>query len=116
MIVAPSSRREFENLQSFYDGEIAPFLRAREDTRQVALMHGGLILIATGFASLAIYFFGPFATANFQFAGFAAISGFGAAAWRVNKTRADIAGALLARICEWLGFEYRASMQRPKIL
>lgn len=110
---APSDREEFQGFSAFYEEEIAPYLRAREDARQEAVMHVGLIAIVAAVVVFAIYRFAPFGPGNLQaalFAGFAAIA---IAGWRLNRTRAAIAGGLFEKICAHLGFDYRADLSRP---
>lgn len=112
-ISAPSAREKFKGIADFYVSDLAPFLRAREDERQQAVMHSGLVLIATAVVVVAALKFGPFAKGNGQFAMVAGFAGMAAAAWRINKTRSDIASGLLQRICGKMGFAYQATRSRP---
>lgn len=109
----PSKREDFQGFPEYYNTEIAPYLRAREDARQQAVMHGGLILIAAVVAASAVYQFVPADGANIQFAFITGIAGLALAGWRLNRTRGDIASGLLERVCAHLGFQYRFNLSRP---
>ena len=110
---APSGRSEFEGFGAFYDAEIAPYLRAREDARQEAVMHLGLIAIATALAAATVYRFAPFEGGNLQVAFFVVILGAAVAGWRLNRTRRTIADGLMQKICARLGFSFSLSLKRP---
>lgn len=112
-VQAPSDREEFQGFSAFYDEEIAPYLRVREDARQEAVMHVGLIAIVTAVFAFAIHRFAPFGPSSLHAALFAAFAGMALAGWRLNRTRAEISGALFEKICARLGFAYRASLSRP---
>ena len=112
-ITLPSDREEFGGFPAFYDGEIAPYLQDKEDARQEAVLHGGLIAIASAVTCGAVLRFGPFGEANLQLAVVVGMLGLAAAAWRINRTRGDITHGLLERVCRQLGFDYRRDMKRP---
>jgi len=109
----PSDRSEFAGFGAFYDAEIAPYLRAREDARQEAVLHLGLIIIATAVAAVAVYRFAPLGGGALQGALFTAMAGAALAAWRLNRTRRSIAGGLMHKICARLGFRFTLTMNRP---
>lgn len=113
MMTPPSDREEFSGFPAFYDAEIAPYLRAKEDARQSAVMQAGLIVIAAAVIAFAAFRFAPFGEANFQIAFILAMLGFAAAAWRINRTRSDITHGLLERVCGRLGFAYARDIGRP---
>jgi len=113
MITPPSKREEFAGFDAFYQSDIAPFLGAKEDARQRAVMHAGLIAIGTAVIALAAFKFAPFGVLNSQAAGVVGIIGLAIAGWRINKTRGDIAFGLLEKICAKLGFSYRPVLSRP---
>ncbi len=109
----PSDREEFRDFAAYYDSDIAPYLREKEDARQSAVMQGGLIAIATAVTAFAGFKFGPFGDGNFQFGFILGALGIAGAAWRVNKTRSDITDGLLERVCRRLSFAYRREPGRP---
>jgi hypothetical protein len=109
----PSEREEFRDFASYYESDIAPYLREKEDARQSAVMQGGLIAIATAVAAFAGFNFGPFGEGNFQLGFIVGVLGLAAAAWRVNRTRSDITNGLLKRVCQRLSFGYRRGPGRP---
>lgn len=113
MMTPPSGREEFQDFPAFFESEISPYLREKEDARQIAVMHGGLIAIAGAVLGGAALRFAPFGDANIQAAAVIAVIGLAAAAWRVNKTRSDITSGLLERVCRKLGYAYRRDMGRP---
>lgn len=112
-ITPPSERSEFQGFAEFYENDVAPYLRGKEDARQEAVLQGGLIVIATAVIAFAAIRYGPFGEGNFQVGFIAGFGGLAAAIWRINKTRGDITGGLLARICGKLGYEYRRDIGRP---
>ncbi len=113
-IVIPSAREEFQGFEGYYRDEIGPFLSAREDSRQEAVLHAGLILIAAFFAVLAILFLFPsLGGGQIQIAFFVGFGGLALAGWRVNKTRADISSGLIERVCSKLGYRYQGKRSRP---
>ncbi|WP_428409806.1 DUF3137 domain-containing protein [Hyphococcus sp.] len=112
-ITPPSAREEFSGLSGFYESEIAPYLRAKEDARQQAVMQAGLIIIAAAVAAFAVFRYAPFGDGNIQAGVITGMMGLAAATWRVNKTRGDITGGLLQRICGKLGYAYRRNIGRP---
>ncbi len=112
-ITPPSEREEFQAFAVFYESDIAPYLRGKEDARQNAVMQAGLMAIATAVAAFAAFRFGPFGEGNFQAAFVVGMLGFAAAMWRINKTRGDITGGLLQRVCGKLGYVYRRDIGRP---
>ena len=112
-ITPPSEREEFQGFAAFYESDIAPYLRGKEDARQNAVMQAGLIAIAAAVIAFAGFRFLPFGEGNIQVGGILGVLGAGAAMWRVNKTRGDITGGLLQRVCERLGCAYRRDIERP---
>ena len=100
---APSDREEFQGFSAFYEEEIAPYLRAREDARQEAVMHVGLIAIVAAVVVFAIYHFAPFGPGSLQAALFAGVAAIAIAGWRLNRTRAAIAGGSIALISSGCG-------------
>lgn len=113
MITPPSERKEFQEFAPFYESEIAPYLQAKEDSRQKAVMEAGLIAIATAVVAVAAGRFGPFGEGNFQLAFIAGMLGLAIAGWRINKTRGDITQGLLERVCGFLGLKYVRDLSRP---
>jgi hypothetical protein len=109
----PSGREEFTGFPEFYDAEIAPFLRRKEEARQNAVMQAGLIAIAGAVVAFAALRFLPFGSANLQAAAIIGVIALACAAWRVNRTRSDITSGLLERICGKLGYSYRRDLPRP---
>lgn len=109
----PSGREEFRGFDAYYESEIKPYFAQWEDARQKAVMQMGLIAIGVAVAAFAAFKFGPFGEKNLQLSFFVVFAGFAAAMWRVNKTRGDISGGLLERVCARLGFMYRSAMPRP---
>ncbi|MCK5744695.1 MAG: hypothetical protein KAH44_00700, partial [Oricola sp.] len=85
----PSGREEFTGFPEFYDAEIAPFLRRKEEARQNAVMQAGLIAIAGAVVAFAALRFLPFGSANLQAAAIIGVIALACAAWRVNRTRSD---------------------------
>lgn len=115
MSIEPASgREEFQGFDAFYAHEIAPYLKANEDTRQRAVLHAALIAIAAAVGAFAGFRLGPFGDGNFQLAFFIGLAGFAGAGWRLEKTRNDITGGLLQKICLKLDFNYRLKMDRPR--
>ena len=112
-MTTPSDREEFKGFPEFYTAEIAPYLKEKEDVRQRAIMHGGLIMIASAVIAFAVYRFAPFGDANFQVTFIFGMLGLAIATWRVNKTRGDITGGLLQRVCRKLNYGYRRDIDRP---
>jgi hypothetical protein len=109
----PLERAEFQDFSSFYDAEIAPYLRGKEDARQTAVMHAGLIVIAAAVIAFAGFRFAPFGEANIQIGAVLGALGLAAAAWRLNRTRSDITHGLLERVCARFSYQYRRYMGRP---
>lgn len=112
-ISLPSSREEFAGFPGFYESNILPFLKEKEDARQQAVMHAGLIAIGVAVVAMAAYLKLPFGEDNFVVTFFVVIFGFVAIGWRLSRTSADITNGLLARICGQMGFKYRQKMGRP---
>lgn len=114
MSVEPKSgRREFQGFDAFYERDIAPYLKANEDSRQRAVLQAALIVIATAVAAFAGFRFGPFGDGNIQLAFFVGLAGLAGAGWRLDRTRNDITRGLLQQICQRLSFDYRLEMERP---
>ena len=112
-IALPSSRGEFAEFPEFYESNILPFLKEKEDARQQAVMHSGLIAIGVAVLAMAAFLKLPFGEDNFVVTFFIVIFGVIAIGWRLSRTSADITNGLLARICGQMGFEYRQKMGRP---
>lgn len=112
-IKTPSEREEFADFPGFYESDIAHYLRAKEDARQIAITHAGLIAIAAAVAVGAVFIMGPFGEANLQVAAIVGMIALAIAVWRINKTRSDITHGLLERVCGKLGYAYRRDMGRP---
>lgn len=113
MMTPPSGREEFHGFPAFFESEIAPYLREKEEARQTAVLHGGLILIGGAVAAVAAFQFAPFISGSFHVLVIIGMIVFAAAVWRVNKTRGDITSGLLERVCRKLGYAYRRDMGRP---
>jgi hypothetical protein len=113
MIETPSHREEFRGFPEYYESEIAPYLGAKEDARQKAVMQAGLIVIAAGVLVAAALRFGPFGEGNFQAAFIAGMIGLAIAGYRLNKTRGDITHGLLERVCSHLNLGYVRNISRP---
>lgn len=113
MITPPSAREEFNGFSDYYAADIAPYLQGKEDARRAAVLQFGMIAGIAGVAVLLILLFGPFGEANLQVAFVAGAIGLGAATWRLNKTRGEIALGLLEKICARFGYQYRHSLSRP---
>lgn len=109
----PSGRAEFAGFAEFYNADIAPFLRAKEASRREAVMAFGAVLALTAGASFAIGRLSLLGDASIQFAIFAGMLGLALATWILNRTRNEIAGGLLERVCGRLGFSYRLALARP---
>lgn len=112
-VTLPSEREEFSGFAEFYESDIAPYLRAKEDARQTAVMQAGLMAIATAVVAFAVFRYAPFGDGNIQICAIVAMMGLGGAIWRINKTRGDITGGLLRRVCGQLGYAYRRDIGRP---
>ncbi len=110
---APPDRKEFSGFVDFYESDIAPYLRAKEEARQQAVMQAGLIAIAAAVAAFAGFRYAPFGEANIQIGAIIGVLGLAAATWRINKTRGDITGGLMQRVCGKLGYAYRRDIGRP---
>ena len=115
MFTLPSERPEFRGFPEFFESEISPYLRSKEDARQQAVMHAGLIVIAGAFVAGSIIAFAPFGEHKFQFGFFAGAIALAAAAWRLNRTRSDITHGLLQRVCQQLDFGYSRTIGRPEM-
>ena len=114
MSVEPASgRAEFRGFDSFYESNIAPYLKENEDARQRAVLQSALIAIATAVVAFAGFKFGPFGDGNFQLGFFLGLAGLAGAGWRLDRTRNHITQGLLQQICERLGFGYSLEMSRP---
>ena len=115
MTVEPASgRKEFQGFDAFYARDIAPYLKVNEGARQRAVLHAALIAIAAAVAAFAGFRLGPFGEGNFHLAFFIALAGVAGAGWRVDRTRNDITGGLLQKICQNLDFGYRLELDRPR--
>ncbi|WP_375203975.1 DUF3137 domain-containing protein [Hyphococcus sp.] len=112
-IKPPSEREEFQAFSAFYESDIAPYLRSKEDARQQAVMEAGLMAIGMAVAAFAVARFGPFGGSNLQAAFVIGMLAIGSVMWRINKTRGDITGGLLQRVCGQLGYVYRRDIGRP---
>lgn len=112
-IALPSSREEFSGFPSYYETEILPFLKSKEDARQQAVMHVGLIAIGVAVLVPAAFLKLPFGDDNIMVAGIILVLGFVAGGWRLAHTSADITNGLLERVCGQLQFDYRQKMGRP---
>ncbi|WDI30619.1 DUF3137 domain-containing protein [Hyphococcus flavus] len=113
MITPPSSREEFHGFQSFYENDIEPYLQGKEDARQSAVMHAGLIVIASAVLIGVVLKFGPFGEGNIQASIVSGMLGLAVAGFRVNKTRGDITRGLLERVCGQLKLDYVRDISRP---
>jgi len=113
MLTLPSDREEFRGFPAYFEAEIAPYLKAKEDARQIAVMHSALIAIAGAVIAGAALILGPFGEANFQVGFILGALAAAAAIWRLNRTRGDITHGLLQRVCEKLGYDYRGAIGRP---
>lgn len=109
----PSDREEFQSFPAFYETDIAPYLREKEDVRQRAVMQAGLIVIAGAVIAFAAFRYGPFGEGNIQAGAVLGVLALAAAMWRINRTRSDITGGLLGRVCGKLGYAYRRDIGRP---
>ncbi|MEZ5892146.1 MAG: DUF3137 domain-containing protein [Parvularculaceae bacterium] len=112
-ITPPSGRKEFEGFAAYFESEIAPYLSAKEDARQNAVMQAGLIVIVAVVIAGALAIYLPAEDMKIKGAAVAAIMGFVVAGWRINRTRADITGGLLQLVCARLGFSYAQKAGRP---
>ncbi len=112
-VTPPSDRKEFRDFPAFYESELAPYLRRKEDARQDAVMHAGLVIIAGAVIALAVMRYGLFGDGDIQIAVITGMLTIGVAAWRINRTRGDITRGLLERVCAKLGFTYRRDLGRP---
>ncbi|WP_165793794.1 DUF3137 domain-containing protein [Hyphococcus luteus] len=110
----PSDREEFHGFPAFYEAEIAPYLRQKEDARQKAILHAALMGIGGAVAALAAFRFGPFGGGNMQAGIIIAMLTLAVAMWRINRTRSNITRGLLERVCRKLGFAYRRDIGRPE--
>lgn len=112
-ITLPSARGEFRDFPDFFQSDIAPYLQTKEDARQSAVLHAALIGIAAAVVACATALFLPFGGGNIQAAMVVGFVGLGIAGFRISKTRGDITGGLLERVCGKLGFQYLQSLSRP---
>ncbi len=112
-VTPPSEREEFRGISDFYQTEIVPYLQEKEETRQNAVTHAGLIVVAAAVVAFAAFRFGPFGEGNIQMGAILGSLGAAAATWRLNRTRNDITHGLLERVCRKLSYEYRRDMGRP---
>ena len=94
MITPPSAREEFNGFSAYYEAEIAPYLQGKEDARRSAVLQSVAIAGAAAIVVALILLFGPFGEANLQVAFVGGAIGLGAAGWRLNKTRNEIADNL----------------------
>ena len=114
MTVEPASgRKEFRGFDAFYERDIAPFLKANEKARQRAVLQAAIIAIGAAMAAFAGFVVGPFGNGNMQLAAIIGFIGLAAAAWRLDRTRADITRGLLQQICRRLDFGYQMELNRP---
>ncbi|GAB4516912.1 MAG: DUF3137 domain-containing protein [Amphiplicatus sp.] len=112
-ISLPSARSEFEGFRDYYETEIAPYLRDRENARRKAAREYALLICGVGGLAALWFFYGPGGDAKFQIALIVFVLGLAVASWRLNRARNDIAHGLLERICRKLGFVYRQNIARP---
>ena len=112
----PSDRREFADFPAFYQSDIAPYLRAREEQRRSALMASALLGGGLGLAAVIILIVQPFGAMSTHagfFAGFGAMVGAGA---MLAGARRKIGDGLMEMICKKLGFGYAGTRPRPHYL
>lgn len=113
MIAPPSVREDYKGLKSYYEDEIAPFLRSQETRRRSAVTQSGAVFIATVTVAAAAYLFGPLGEANLHVAFIIGALGLSFAGTILTKARSNITAGLLERVCGFLGFAYRRTPSRP---
>jgi hypothetical protein len=110
-LTPPSSRPEFQDVDTLYQRELAPLLNEGEMKRRAAVRDAAVI------AAIAAACIGGFVSiggdAGMIGAVVSGMVGLGIAGARINRARGEITHQVLARVADHLGFSYRRALSRP---
>lgn len=115
-LTSPSGRSEYKGITSFYESDVAPYLRKKEKQRRSAVGKSVLITFLTLVLAVCAYWLAPFGETNLHIAFVVGIIGLSLAGAVLAKARSAITAGLLKRISSFFGFAYQRELSRPQFV
>ena len=109
----PTDRGEFEGFDRHYREVIAPFLASQEARRKNAVTLFAVGLTASGAIATLLYLLKPLGGASIHVAILAIVFGVGLANAPLGLLKRRLSDDVLAKVCDWFGFDYRPKIDRP---